>query len=257
MKTIVKVGAEFDSSSPFLFYNLGSCFVSNLSPYLERWGLPSKTNPLGTSFNPISIAKQLRWTLDPKTQLSPLFEFRGQFHQLDAAAKFNANQKQSLHNQLLDLQQEAHSFIQQTHHKRIMILSFGTAHAWFKEQTLVNNCHKLPGALFERRRLTQEEIVAHWKELIIQCPEDISFIFTVSPVRYTKIGLEENFIGKSILRLAIEELTTEFSNCHYFPSYEILSDELRDYSFYASNGTHPNEEGVQVVMEKFKTYLGL
>ena len=94
-----------------------------------------------------------------------------------------------------------------------------------------------------------------WKKVINKIPEHWNIIFTVSPVRYTKIGLIDNFLGKSILRLAIEKLLTLRKNSFYFPSYEIITDELRDYSFSEDNGTHPNQKAVAVVMDRFKEFL--
>lgn len=257
MKTNVTVGAEFDSSSPFLFYTLGSCFVSHVGPYLDRWGYPNVSNPLGTSFNPISIAKQFQWSYHNEPNLAPLFEWNSRVHQLDAASKFQHSNPAALQQELDTLQRTVHNFIHQKAFKPVVIVSFGTAHAWYNQHQLVNNCHKLPGQLFERKLLDIKTIVEEWNRTVAKTSTEIDFIFTVSPVRYTKIGLQENFIGKSILRLAIAELTNNFTNCHYFPSFEIVTDELRDYSFFQDNGTHPNEQAVQVVMSRFKTYLGL
>ena len=138
----------------------------------------------------------------------------------------------------------------------VLIISLGTAHAWFKENQIVNNCHKLPGQFFQRRLLSKEEIVAEWKHTLQLLPENVKLIFTVSPVRYTRIGLQENFLGKSILRTAIEELLIS-PNAVYFPSFEIINDELRDYAYFESNGTHPSMKAIEVVMERFKTFLHL
>ena len=147
-------------------------------------------------------------------------------------------------------------YLNQPGQQLVLIISLGTAHAWFKEDYLVNNCHKLPGQFFQRRLLSKEEIVAEWQNTLQQLPENVKIIFTVSPVRYTRIGLQENFLGKSILRTAIEDLLAS-PKVVYFPSFEIINDELRDYSFFESNGTHPNSRAVEVVMKRFKAFLGL
>ncbi len=104
--------------------------------------------------------------------------------------------------------------------------------------------------------MSKEEIVSEWQNTLQQLPENVKIIFTVSPVRYTRIGLQENFLGKSILRTVIEELVAS-PNAVYFPSFEIINDELRDYSFFESNGTHPNSRAVEVVMKRFKAFLRL
>ena len=101
-----------------------------------------------------------------------------------------------------------------------------------------------------------QKIIESWKLVFNLLPPDVQVIFTVSPVRYIKIGLQDNFLGKSILRLAIEELI-QHSSALYFPSFEIINDELRNYDFYKPNGTHPNERAIEVVMKRFKEFLQL
>lgn len=254
MITEVKVGTEELSAPPF-FLGIGSCFVSNLYPYLNTWGYGYQFNPLGTSFNPISIAKQLRWIFCNE-ELSPTFNHQGVFHQLDAANAWQDESDTALQTELEISRRKINQYLNQPSKTLVLIISLGTAHAWFKEDQLVNNCHKLPGQFFQRRLLSKEEIVAEWQHTLQQLPENVKVIFTVSPVRYTRIGLQENFLGKSILRTAIEALL-EPPNIVYFPSFEIINDELRDYSFFESNGTHPNSKAVEVVMERFKRFLHL
>ena len=250
----VKVGTEKLSAPPF-FLGIGSCFVSNLDPYLNGWGYGYRFNPLGTSFNPISIAKQLRWIFCNE-ELSPAFNHQGIFHQLDAANKWQDETISALEESINKTRSEVLQYLNQPGKELVLIISLGTAHAWFKEEYLVNNCHKLPGQFFQRRLLSKEKIVAEWQQTISRLPENLKIIFTVSPVRYTRIGLQENFLGKSTLRTAIEELVVS-PKVVYFPSFEIINDELRDYSFFESNGTHPNSRAVEVVMKRFKAFLGL
>ena len=254
MITEVKVGTEELSAPPF-FFGIGSCFVSNLDPYLNRLGYEYQFNPLGTSFNPISIAKQLRWIFSNE-DLSPSFYHEGIFHQLDAANVWQDESDSALQTVLENSRRKINQYLNRSDKQLILIISLGTAHAWFKEDQLVNNCHKLPGQFFERRLLNKEDIVKEWKQTLSELPKNLKVIFTVSPVRYTRIGLQENFLGKSILRTVIEALI-EPPNIVYFPSFEIINDELRDYSFFESNGTHPNLKAVEVVMERFKRFLHL
>jgi hypothetical protein len=254
MITEVKVGTEELSAPPF-FFGIGSCFVSNLEPYLDSWGYRYQFNPLGTSFNPISIAKQLRWIFSNEN-LSPLFNHQGIFHQLDAANKWQDETITTLEESINKAKSEVLQYLNQPGKELILVISLGTAHAWFKENELVNNCHKLPGQFFQRRLLSKDKIVSEWEQTISRLPENLKVIFTVSPVRYTRIGLQENFLGKSILRTAIEELLVS-PKVVYFPSFEIINDELRDYSFFESNGTHLNLIAVEVIMKQFKAFLDL
>ena len=254
MITEVKVGTEKLSAPPF-FLGIGSCFVSNLNPYLHKWGYKYQFNPIGTSFNPISIAKQLRWIFCDE-HLMPAFNHQGVFHQLDAGNKWQSTSNTDLQNTLENTRNDIIQYLNQPSKKLVLVISLGTAHAWFKGDQLVNNCHKLPGGFFQRKLLSKYKIVTEWNDTLSQLPENTKVIFTVSPVRYTRIGLQENFLGKSILRTAIEDLT-HLPNVSYFPSFEIINDELRDYKFFESNGTHPNPKAIEVVMERFKTFLNL
>ena len=257
MITNVKVGVGPKIDSPFFCLGIGSCFVGHLENSLAEWGIPYIYNPLGTSFNPISIAHQLRWIFDDQFKLDPYFSHNEYYHALFAGNKFQDTSLENLRNtinkQRLHLFNKGFNRVENS----VIIISLGTAHAWEINHTIVNNCHKLPGQLFNRKLLSINEIVKVWQEVIPFIPPNITLIFTVSPVRYTKIGLQENFLGKSILRLAIQELLQLRTNCLYFPSYEIITDELRDYSFFESNGTHPNKTAVDVVMKRFKEFLAL
>lgn len=142
----------------------------------------------------------------------------------------------------------------------VVIVTFGTAWVYVDRATnkVVDNCRKRPASDFIRQRLTTDEIVAAWRPLVEQHPEQ-RFIFTVSPIRHVKDGLHENDLSKAILLLAIEQLTNSqqpIANSRYFPSYEILLDELRDYRFYAEDLKHPSAQAVNYIFERFaETYL--
>ncbi len=254
MITKVKVGIEELSNPPF-FLGVGSCFVNNLKPYLNQWGYDYKYNPLGTIFNPISIAKQLRWIFND-IELNQSFKYDGIFHQLDASNHWQNSDNEVLYFELSKIKKEIQQYVYSGGNQLVLIVSFGTAHAWFKGNELVSTCHKLPGSLFERQLLKSHQIIDSWKLVFDVLPKNIKLLFTISPVRYTKIGLQDNFLGKSILRVVTEELIQN-SSAIYFPSFEIINDELRNYTFYESNGTHPNNLALEVVMKQFKAFLQL
>jgi len=257
MITKVKVGAGPSLVSPFLCLGLGSCFIGHLEESLTSWNIPYQYNPLGTSFNPISISEQLNWLLDHQYSLEPIEVFKSSVHHLAASNKFQADSMELLLSKINKQRLLFNSFLNLSKENITLVLSFGTAHAWERNGRIVNNCHKLPGEFFTRRILTQKEIIQAWEGVLYKVPVHWNIIFTVSPVRYTKIGLIDNFLGKSILRSSIEELLSFRPNSFYFPSYEIITDELRDYSFSESNGTHPNKKAVAVVMDRFKEFLSL
>ena len=254
MITTVQLGGPVQSRPPFLFFGLGSCFVQNLAAPLDKINIPYQFNPLGTSFNPVSIAQQLEWLIQPEGTLNHIYLHHGVYHQLHAANKFQHTDKNRLDTFINDAQTNARNHLNRSEHP-VLIISFGTAHCWEMNGTIVNNCHKLPQDLFKRRLLELDEITEAWTSILTHVPKHWQIIFTVSPVKYTKVGLQENFISKSILRLSINSLVEQHSNCLYFPSYEIITDELRDYSYFKDNGTHPNESAVEIVFERFRLFL--
>ena len=133
-----------------------------------------------------------------------------------------------------------------------IILSLGTSWVFQDKETheVVSNCHKLPAARFERIFLPVEQSYQYLSEIVQQHPEK-QFIFTVSPLRHMKDGLHENQLSKAALLLAVNEVCKSFGNAHYFPAYEILLDELRDYRFYKEDMVHPTEQAVRYIWERF------
>lgn len=127
----------------------------------------------------------------------------------------------------------------------VVIVTLGTAWVYERDGRVVANCQKLPASLFHRRRLTVDEIVEAWRPMLEQ-HADKRWIFTVSPIRHRKDGLHENQLSKAILLLAVERLSAE-----YFPSYEILLDELRDYRYYGDDMAHPSSLAVEYIFERF------
>ena len=146
----------------------------------------------------------------------------------------------------------------------VVIVTFGTAWVYEYNGEVVANCHKLPANRFVRRRLTVDEIVNLWQPILAAMP-DKHWIFTVSPIRHIKDGLHENQVSKAILLQAVDRLismslsynlSTETLHCSYFPSYEIMLDELRDYRFYAEDMVHPSAVAVDYIWQRFvETYM--
>lgn len=249
MKTPVSIDESINLPSPVSFYGLGSCFIENFA----NTPLPNttiQTNPLGTTFNPLSIANTLAWICKDQP-LSPLIQHADTYHQLDGANTFQNINKEALNARLTHLQKEAQH---QLKNADCLIISLGTAHAWrhLSTNAIVNNCHKIPGTEF-KRELLDIETIKKSLHTIIQLV-NLPIIWTISPVKYTKIGLTQNFLGKSTLRLALEEILTH-PNQYYFPSFEIITDELRDYKYFKENGTHPNQDAVEIVLNRFSTFI--
>lgn len=134
----------------------------------------------------------------------------------------------------------------------VVIVTFGTAWVYELNGTVVDNCQKRPANLFVRRRLTVEDIVSAWRPILMKYANK-RFIFTVSPIRHIKDGLHENQISKGILLQAVDELQKGVAaRTSYFPSYEIVIDELRDYRFYAEDMLHPSKTAIEYLWERFR-----
>ncbi len=233
----------------------GSCFAENIGEKLVSSKFQTLVNPFGILYNPESIHASIERILEKKLFTgSELFEHEGVWNSFSHHSRFaelssglflkNANKKL----------EEASGFLKTTD---FLILTFGTSWIYrLKESgTVVSNCHKLPGNLFIRERLSIEGIVETYTNLIRRLSEvnpGIKIIFTVSPIRHWKDGVHENQLSKSTLLLAIERLQLLFpANTFYFPAYEIVLDELRDYRFYREDMIHPNETAIGYIWERF------
>ena len=136
-----------------------------------------------------------------------------------------------------------------------IIVSLGTSWVFRNKENgqVVSNCHKLPGRQFDRVFLSVEDSAACLAKMLQNHPEK-QFIFTVSPLRHLKDGLHENQLSKAALLLAVDQVCKQFGNAHYFPAYEILLDELRDYRFYKEDMVHPTEQAVHYIWERFADF---
>jgi hypothetical protein len=235
---------------------IGSCFAENIGNYLKALCFPIVVNPSGILYNPISIANNLNDLLTGKKFThEDLFFANGLFNSFSHHSRFSCSDPERTLDQMNVSSSEASEVLNSCHH---LFITFGTA--WvFSHKTkglVVSNCHKCPSSMFDRYRLSVKQIIDKWIPLIEQLKAnnpDLQIIFTVSPIRHMKDGAHENQLSKSILLLAIEEMVLHFGIgvVSYFPSYEIVLDELRDYRFYAPDMTHPSEVAVEFIREKF------
>ncbi|MDR0232837.1 MAG: GSCFA domain-containing protein [Dysgonamonadaceae bacterium] len=243
---------------------MGSCFAENIAEKMQSAGFRAYTNPFGILYNPASISKNIQTIFrSKKYAVSDLFEHQGLYHSFDHHGKFSSSSAENVVDRINKEIKEAKDYLQDA---SVLIITFGTAFTYFLKSHIpkilnvpnilgiVSNCHKLPEKTFNRRRLNINEIVEDWKSLINQLKQynpELKLIFTVSPIRHWKDGAHENQLSKSTLLLAIDELIKQYAHCYYFPSYEIMMDELRDYRFYADDMLHPSDLAVEYIWEKF------
>ncbi len=232
---------------------MGSCFVENIGEKLNYYKFQNWVNPFGILFQPLAIEKALDSIVN-KRLFSPsdLIEHDGLWHSLHHHSKFSNTDKGKVLSSINTALVESHEALKTSSH---FIITLGTAWVYHHIETnqLVANCHKIPQKEFVKRLLTIEEITSsleHSKTLVKSLNPNIEIIITLSPVRHLKDGMIASARSKALLLTAIHEVTG-VDYCHYFPSYEILQDDLRDYRFYNSDMLHPNESSVLYIWEYF------
>ena len=232
---------------------LGSCFSDEIGEQMKQRNMSVTCNPFGTLYNPLSIANAIHSSFVHCT--SYIVHHDGLWHSMMHHGSFSRPTKEEAEEAVKASIETMQNALREA---TVVIVTFGTAWVYEMNGHVVANCHKLPADRFTRRRLTVEEIVAAWQPILERYP-DKHWIFTVSPIRHIKDGLHENQLSKSTLLMAIEQLLDnrqsivprQSSNRQYFPSYEILLDELRDYRFYADDLVHLSSLAVNYIWERF------
>ncbi len=235
---------------------IGSCFAEHIGGRLEQFKFPVLLNPFGIVYNPVSISQVFKRILSGEEfQAEDLFENLGLWHSFAHHGSFSHPDKKLALENINQALSGAHAFLKNANR---LIVTFGSANVFVLKKTggVVANCHKLPGQEFERRRLSvreaAESLGAVFEKLQAFTAPPLEVVLTVSPVRYLRDGLIENQRSKATLLLAAEELCKAFPFVRYFPSYEILIDDLRDYRFYAEDMAHPNCLAVDYIWKYFE-----
>ena len=233
---------------------LGSCFAEHIGEKLEYFKFQNSINPFGILFHPIAIENSINFSIDKKEFTDEdVFLHNEQWHSFHAHSKRSDSSKENLLESLNESIESTHQQIKSSSH---IIITLGSAWVYrlIESKTIVANCHKVPQNQFKKELLSVEEITNSLQRIIakiriINTKADI--IFTVSPVRHLKDGFIENTQSKSHLITAIHQIVNEDNQTYYFPSYEVMMDELRDYRFYNEDMIHPNATAVTYIWEKF------
>jgi hypothetical protein len=261
MNTSFRTTIKVNRSSFTIDYNtstflMGSCFSDSVGELLNYYKLPVLLNPFGVLYNPASIAQALNTIISNKTiQTDDLFQKDDLWHSFDFHGSFSDTNKNLVLKNTNSAIQNAHNYLIKSN---CIIITLGTAwvYEYIKTNKIVANCHKFHANEFKRYKLTVNTIIESWNATIEKLKSfnpTIKIIFTISPVRHLKDGAHENQLSKASLLLAVDELIQQNKNCCYFPSYEIVQDELRDYRFYADDMIHISEKAVNYIFEKFKS----
>lgn len=232
---------------------LGSCFSDNIGSFFYRNRFQVNSNPFGVLFNPVSIEHAIRMMMRPDSfdQDRYFYKTKDLWVSFAHHGKFSRENFDTFEQNITEQLQKASDFFYQIDY---LFITFGTAfcYKFIPRDLIVSNCHKIPNYQFDRIRLDVKKIVSLWNATIQAVKEirpDIKIIFTVSPVRHAGDGMHENTLSKSILLLAVDKLVDNEST-FYFPAYEYLIDDLRDYRFFAKDLSHPNDLAVDYLEEK-------
>jgi hypothetical protein len=233
--------------------SMGSCFSENIGHHLQHAGFKVAINPFGILFNPLSIFNALERIVSKKYfQRDEFVEHNGVWYSFQHHGKFYASSADELLSIINTALDEAHSFLKQS---RVLLITLGSSWVYSYSGTgeVVANCHKIPNHQFSKRMLSVEEVSNSLQKILQQLHQfnsELKVVFTVSPVRYWKDGAHENSLSKATLHLAVASVL-ENNQCYYFPAYELVIDELRDYRFYKEDMLHPNDLAVKFVWQKF------
>ena len=236
----------------------GSCFSENIGKMLVENKFTCEVNPFGILYNPLSISCALKQVMAGTVyKENDLFEFGGMWHSWMHHGSFSS--EVSSNDCLQKINSRLQKAINSLPNTNWLIITWGTAYVYRYQGNIVGNCHKCPEKMFTRERLSVEAICEEWSDILrsIKCHfPTLKVMFSVSPIRHAKDGMHGNQLSKSTLLLAVDELCRTFDNCFYFPSYEILMDELRDYRFYSDDMLHPSSLAVEYIWECFcRTYF--
>jgi hypothetical protein len=236
---------------------IGSCFAENIGEKLLSCKFQTLVNPNGIIFNPISIATALQSYIKNDEAINTGTN-NGLYFSFDHHGCFSKSTEQELRSEILTARKQAHQFLKEA---KFLIITFGSAYVYrqIPSTEVVANCHKLPHQNFLKDLLRVDDIVSAYSKLINELRDfnpGLKIIFTISPVKYLRDGIINNNLSKSILIQSVHNMVSATSNpkstlLNYFPAYEIVTDDLRDYRFYKEDMAHPNEQAINYVWEKF------
>ncbi len=237
---------------PVMF--IGSCFSSYIGLKMSDGHMPVMINPSGTVYNPVSVVNTLDAILTQRTYTrEDLILHRGTWHSFNHYSDFSGDDPGKVLEKINRNNEQAYNFLKEA---GFLFITFGTARVYRYRETgsIVSNCHKLPAKEFDTELLTSRDIVILWTRLLDELRMRfplLKVIFTVSPVRHWKDGAHGNQVSKSVLFLALEDLLKNPMSPRYFPAYELVMDDLRDYRFYDEDMIHLAPVAVSYIWDAF------
>ncbi len=234
--------------------SIGSCFTENIGIRLRDYKFCTLLNPFGIIYNPISLSNMLHylWS-DRLLEASDLVFHQGQWHSFMHHGNFSGLEREATLERINFALAEART---QLPNISRLFITLGTSKVFVLRETgeIVANCHRFPASLFERRQLHIFDIVEAFEPILRtwkQRNPNLQVIFSVSPVRHLRDGFVENQRSKAALLIAVEHLCQHLNFAHYFPAYELMMDDLRDYRFYEADMVHPNAVAIDYIWRRF------
>lgn len=232
---------------------IGSCFAENVGKKFSERKFNTLVNPFGIVYNPESVANTINSIINEKLFSEEDLIYSDKWNSFYHHSRFSNEDKEQCLENINISSKGALDFLKKSD---FLIITFGTSwvYEYIESGKVVSNCHKLPANKFNRYRLSVEYIVNLYKELINNLRKmnpDVKIIFTVSPVRHWKDGAHGNQLSKAVLHIAIDEIIKEDASAFYFPSYELVMDDLRDYRFYSEDMLHIGDVAVQYIWSRF------
>lgn len=233
---------------------LGSCFTDNVGACLRDDLFDVTVNPFGPLYNPESVARAVAILAD-KSRIEPdlLFRHEGRYHSFFFHSRYSGRDREATARLMSDQIRRGHEALCRA---GLLVVTLGTTRVFrcIDSNFVVANCHKLPAGEFDEDNLSLEQCIVSIESIVdvARCVnQSLKFIFTVSPLRYMGRGAHANAVSKATLMLAIDDVMARYEGVYYFPSYEIMMDDLRDYRFYAEDMKHPTAQAVKYIYERF------
>ncbi|MBK7710129.1 MAG: GSCFA domain-containing protein [Bacteroidales bacterium] len=250
---------NIDPSPRKITYNdrvmfIGSCFASSIGEQMEAGKMGVMINPAGTVYNPVSVGITLDNIISGKEFTRDDLHFHdGLWLSFSHYTDFSSEDPEKALLKINSRLRESSLFLESP---GFLFITFGTARIYRNRKSglIVSNCHKIPAGQFSSELLTVNEIVELWNkqlDTLSRLYPHLKVIFTISPVRHMKDGAHGNLVSKSVLLLAVEELLKHSSLPQYFPAYELVMDDLRDYRFYDDDMIHPSASAINYIWEAF------
>lgn len=236
--------------------SMGSCFAGQLAGRMQRLKFEVVHNPFGISYHPDVLAQSIFSLLEGRVyEQRDLFEQQGRWCHFDFHGSYAGECPEDSLRKMNASVEQARGALSEV---SLLVITFGTAYGWWHKPTarIVANCHRLPGQEFERRLVGVEAMASRMAAAITGLKAvnpGLRCLFTVSPVRHIRDGLSDNQLSKASLRLLAHQLCERLPESYYFPAYELMVDDLRDYRFYAADMIHPSAVAIDYIWEQFRT----